>query len=52
MIDDSPEVLKEIVKYTKVLCFDNRYNTNINYENMTRVYSWYDIYNKINRISK
>lgn len=47
MIDDSPEVLSEIVKVTKVLCFDNRYNQKLNYDNMTRVFSWYDIYRKI-----
>lgn len=49
MIDDSPEILKEIVKYTKVLCFDNRYNMNLQYDNMIRVFSWYDIYSKINK---
>lgn len=48
MIDDSPEILREIVKYTKVLCYDNRYNTNLEYKNMIRVFSWYDIYSKIN----
>lgn len=52
MIDDSPEILKEIVKYTKVLCFDNRYNRDLTYDNMTRVFSWYDIYMKINDIKK
>ena len=52
MIDDNPEVVKEIVKYTKVLCFDNRYNTKVQYDNMTRVFSWYDIYMKINELKK
>ena len=50
MIDDSPEVLKELVKVTKVLCFDNRYNKDLDYNNMTRVFSWYDIYRKIKEI--
>lgn len=50
MIDDSPEVLPEVVKYTKVLCFDNRYNVNLQYDNMIRVFSWYDIYRKIKSI--
>lgn len=49
MIDDSPEIIGELVKYTKVLCFDNRYNRDINYVNMTRVFSWYDIYSKISK---
>lgn len=52
MIDDSPEILKEIIKYTKVLCFDNRYNMNLQYDNMIRVYSWYDIYIKIKELVK
>ena len=47
MIDDSPEVLDKIVKYTKVLCFDNRYNAGLQYNNMTRVFSWYDIYREL-----
>lgn len=47
MIDDSPEIIPEIVKVTKVLCFDNRYNRDLMCDNMTRVFSWYDIYRKI-----
>ncbi len=50
MIDDSPEILSEIVKVTKVLCFDNRYNRNVQYDNMIRVFSWYDIYDKIKEL--
>lgn len=50
MIDDSPEVLKEIIKVTKVLCYDNRYNRGLEYDNMIRVFSWYDIYRKINQV--
>lgn len=50
MIDDSPDVISEAVKITKVLCFDNRYNINLKYQNMTRVFSWYDIYRKINQV--
>lgn len=52
MIDDSPEILPEIVKVTKVLCYDNRYNRDLEYNNMTRVFSWYDIYMKINLLTK
>ena len=47
MIDDSPEVLPEITKIVKALCFDNRYNRDLDLPNMTRVFSWYDIYGKI-----
>lgn len=49
MIDDSPEVISKLVKVTKVFCFDNRYSRDLSYENMTRVFSWYDIYRKINQ---
>lgn len=51
MIDDSPEILPEIVKVTKVLCYDNRYNRELQYENMTRVFSWYDIYMRIKQFA-
>ncbi len=50
MIDDSPEILPEIVKVTKALCFDNRYNRDLTLNNMTRVFSWYDIYRKIKQV--
>ncbi len=50
MIDDSPEILPEIVKVTKALCFDNRYNIDLTLNNMIRVFSWYDIYRKIKQM--
>ena len=50
MIDDSPEIISEAVRLTKVLCFDNRYNRDLIYNNITRVFSWYDIYKKINEL--
>ncbi len=50
MIEDSPETIPEIVKYAKVLCFDNRYNVNLKCNNMIRVFSWYDIYMKIKNL--
>lgn len=50
LIDDSPSVISKIVKITHVFCFDNRYNLGLNFENMTRVFSWYDIYRKIQEI--
>ena len=48
MVEDSPLTIPEFSKLTHIFCFDNRYNTNLNCENMTRVYSFYDLYNKIN----
>ena len=50
MIDDSPKIIPEIVKVTRVLCFDNRYNRDLIYNNMTRVFSWFDIYRKIKQV--
>lgn len=48
MIEDSPTTINELVKVVKVLYYDTRYNRNIEHKNITRVYSWYDIYMKIN----
>ena len=45
MIEDAPINLKEISTKIPVLCFDNPYNKLIEGENITRVYSWYDILN-------
>lgn len=50
MIEDSPTTVNELVKIVKVLYYDTRYNRNIENENIIRVYSWYDIYMKINEI--
>lgn len=47
MIEDSPTTIGELVKVVNVLYYDTRYNKNIEHENITRVYSWYDIYMKI-----
>mgnify|MGYP004594739899 CR=1 FL=1 len=48
MIEDSSTKINELVKIVKVLYYDTRYNRNIENENIIRVYSWYDIYMKIN----
>lgn len=51
MIEDSPQKTLEISKHCKVFCYDARYNSQIkNNKNITRVFSWYDIYDKINMI--
>ncbi len=52
MIEDSPTTINDLVKVVKVLYYDTRYNREIKHENIIRVYSWYDIYMKINSISK
>ena len=43
MIEDAPMNIKEISTKIPVLCFDNPYNKEIEGENITRVYSWYDV---------
>lgn len=50
MIEDSPTTINELVKVVKVLYYDTRYNKEIKHKNIIRVYSWYDIYMKINEL--
>ena len=52
MIEDSPKTIPIFVNHTHVFYYDCRYNQKLNLENMTRVYSWYDIYMKIKEIEK
>ena len=52
MIDDSVENINNISKIIPVICFDARYNKECEGENITRCYSWYDIYSKIIKINK
>lgn len=47
MIEDSPKNIKEISKKIPVLCYHANYNERTVGRNIKRVYSWYDIYNKI-----
>ena len=39
--------IKELAKKMPVLCYHSSYNSNVVGRNIKRVYSWYDIYNKI-----
>lgn len=50
MIEDSPTTINDLLKVVKVLYYDTRYNKYIENENIIRVYSWYDIYMKINEM--
>lgn len=50
MIEDYPETILEIKKIIPVLCYDARYNKNLKCNNVIRVFSWYDIYMKINNM--
>lgn len=50
MIEDSPTAIPIMKDIVKVLCFDTRYNQNLKLDNVIRVFSWYDIYMKINQM--
>ena len=50
MIEDSPTNVMDISQKVHVLCFDNPYNKKIEGNNITRVYSWYDILGKIEKL--
>ena len=52
MIEDKPENVKQVSTKMPVLCYHCNYNANIEGKNITRVYSWYDIYNKIKQMCK
>lgn len=47
MIEDSPSNINALCKKVKVLVYDARYNSELTHKNITRVFSWYDIYDKI-----
>lgn len=49
MIEDSPRNILDISSKVPVLCFDNQYNEKMGGENITRVYSWYDILKKLEK---
>jgi len=51
MIDDSPENIIDISKEIPVICFHSTYNSQVEGENITRAYAWYDIYDKIKTIA-
>ena len=47
MIEDAPYNVNSLSKYIPVICFNAGYNKDCSGENITRCYSWYDIYTKI-----
>jgi len=49
MIEDSPENVIDISSKIKVLCYNCLYNSKISGKNIERVYSWYDIYEKLRK---
>ncbi len=49
MIEDNPKNTVEISSKIPVLCFNAMYNAEIEGENIKRVYSWYEIYEKLEK---
>jgi len=52
MIEDYPENIDKLIGNTEIIIFDYPYNRDEKYKNITRCYSWYDIYNKIKSIKR
>lgn len=54
MIEDNPIFFQKYSSHqnTSLLCFDTPYNTQVSGQNITRVYSWYDILQKIHLVER
>lgn len=50
MIEDSPDNIQNISKQIKVIKYDCQYNKEVNGENIITAYSWYHIYDIINKL--
>ena len=50
MIEDNPNNINELSKIVPVICYNTEYNKQCNSDKVIRCYSWYDIYNKINKL--
>lgn len=53
MIEDAPNNINELKDFVPVICYHAEYNKDCKEDDkMTRCYSWYDIYSKINDIKQ
>ena len=54
MIEDNPTFFSQVGIFLNIplLCFDTPYNVHVSGANITRVYSWYDILQKIHLIER
>lgn len=52
MIEDNPSNIKELANMIPVICYHAEYNQDCVGDRITRCYSWYDVYNTINRLKK
>lgn len=50
MIEDNPNNINELSKLVPIICYNTEYNKECNGDKIIRCYSWYDIYNKINKL--
>ena len=50
MIEDSVNTIVQLKDIVKVFCYDARYNRDLKCDNVTRVFSWYDIYSKYKKL--
>nr|MCR5146224.1 hypothetical protein [Clostridia bacterium] len=50
IVEDSPIEIKELSTKIPVICFHNYWNQNISGKNIVRAYSWYDVYDKIQKL--
>ncbi len=50
MIEDSPRNIKDISRKVKVIKYDCKYNENVEGLNISTAYSWWHIYDLINKI--
>lgn len=50
MIEDNPNNINELSKLVPVICYNTEYNKECISDKIIRCYSWYDIYNKINKL--
>lgn len=51
MIEDDPRMLASFDGDQKILVFDQPYNQTVKIENGARVYAWYDVYDKIQKMA-
>ena len=51
MIEDAVSNIKKVLLVSNVIVFDAPYNNILEFENLNRAYTWYDVYNKINQLN-
>ena len=51
MIEDSPDNIRQLSKVVPIICYHAGYNKDCKGNKIIRCYSWYDIYDKIKKVS-